>query len=76
MPQWVIVAHKKFSSGILSIEFMKNYSLHVITASGIHVIEYCTSAYFHKHSNLISGSIPEETTADSTDSLTFKSEKD
>ncbi|CAG7822731.1 unnamed protein product [Allacma fusca] len=75
MPQWVIVAHKKFSSGILSIDFV-NFSLHVITSGGIHVIEYSTSAYFHKYSSLLSGTIPEETARASSESLTYKTENE
>jgi len=62
LPQWVIVAHKKFPSGILGIEWVNCY-LHVITTGGIHVIEYSTTAYFHKHGlHLSPGTIviPEE----------------
>lgn len=45
LPQWVIVSKKQFSRGILGIEFI-NHHLHVVTALGIHVLVYNTSAYF------------------------------
>ncbi|ODM90367.1 Kaptin, partial [Orchesella cincta] len=55
LPQWVIVSKKQFSRGILGIEFINNY-LHVVTALGIHILEYNTAAYFTNKPSVTSDS--------------------
>lgn len=45
---WAIVAHRKFPSAIFSITFV-DYFLNVVTASGLHLIEYSDAACFLKY---------------------------
>lgn len=45
LPEWVIVSKKTFPRPVLAIEFV-NPNLQLVTALGLHIVSYDTSAYF------------------------------
>lgn len=57
LPEWVIVAKKKFSKPVLAVEFV-NPNLHVVTGMGLHIINYDTCAYFSNKPGPLSLSVP------------------